>query len=228
MWVFLWDLKGINPWSWFQPWGPYPDVAGFLQPDQTIAKICPKDSQLMSGYSKQHMGEFQPMRISMSIEQLIEVHRTVEHTRIMCIEQLIEVFFQNQQTDLMLISLQAVAWKPLWLWRRHALFQASCWASFATSWTILRWKTTIGEKGSCSIPSGKLTNNYWTWPSRNRGFTHFHSMVDLSSSLCKRLPFRVSTMVDEKKTKPRQDVAAATSRYEFNSFHAIYIYTYNI
>ena len=48
---------------------------------------------------------------------------------------------------------------------------------------------TPGKLWDCNgIPSGKLTVCYWKWPSRNSGFTHFHSMVDLSSSFFVCLP----------------------------------------
>ena len=39
---------------------------------------------------------------------------------------------------------------------------------------------------------GKHTKSYWKWPSRNSGFSHENSMVDLSIVFCKRLPEGIS------------------------------------
>ena len=50
---------------------------------------------------------------------------------------------------------------------------------FLKSASVLSWSW-------MAIWPSKLTVCYWKWPSRNSWFTH--SMVDLSSSLCKRLP----------------------------------------
>ena len=59
-------------------------------------------------------------------------------------------------------------------------------------WTS--WLLDLPDLNFWRLPSGKRLQfaKLKPWPSRNSGFTHFHSMVDLSIVVCKRLPEGIS------------------------------------